>query len=49
MELLTSTYGVKGKGEGGSTAKKVVGGVGLGALHHDDGEKYGRLLQRRPT
>jgi len=41
MELLTSTYGVKGKGEGGSTAKKVVGGVGLGALHHDDGEKYG--------
>jgi len=23
---------VKGKGEGGSTAKKVVGGAGLGAL-----------------
>jgi hypothetical protein len=30
--LLTSTYEVKGKGEGGSTAKKVVGGAGLGAL-----------------
>jgi hypothetical protein len=30
--LLTSTYEVKGKGEGGSTAKKVVGGTGLGAL-----------------
>jgi hypothetical protein len=30
--LLTSTYEVKGKGEGGSTGKKVVGGAGLGAL-----------------
>ena len=30
--LLTSTYEVKGKGEGGSTAKKVAGGAGLGAL-----------------
>jgi hypothetical protein len=30
--LLTSTYEVKGKGEGGNTAKKVVGGAGLGAL-----------------
>jgi hypothetical protein len=30
--LLTSTYEVKGKGEGGSTAKKVIGGAGLGAL-----------------
>jgi hypothetical protein len=30
--LLTSSYDVKGKGEGGSTAKKVVGGAGLGAL-----------------
>lgn len=30
--LLTSTYEIKGKGEGGSTAKKVVGGAGLGAL-----------------
>jgi hypothetical protein len=30
--LLTSTYDVKGKGEGGNTAKKVVGGAGLGAL-----------------
>ena len=26
------TYEVKGKGEGGNTAKKVVGGAGLGAL-----------------
>jgi hypothetical protein len=30
--LLTSTYEVKGNGEGGNTAKKVIGGVGLGAL-----------------
>lgn len=30
--LLTSTYEVKSKGEGGSTARKVVGGTGLGAL-----------------
>jgi outer membrane lipoprotein SlyB len=30
--LLTSTYEVKGQGEGGKTAKKVVGGAGLGAL-----------------
>jgi hypothetical protein len=30
--LLTSTYELKGKGEGGKTAKKVVGGAGLGAL-----------------
>ncbi len=30
--LLTSTYEVKGKGEGGSTTKKVLGGTGLGAL-----------------
>jgi hypothetical protein len=30
--LLTSTYSIKGKGEGGNTAKKVVGGAGLGAL-----------------
>ena len=30
--LMTSTYEVKGKGEGGNTAKKVVGGAGLGAL-----------------
>jgi hypothetical protein len=30
--LLTSEYELKGKGEGGSTAKKVVGGAGLGAL-----------------
>jgi hypothetical protein len=29
---LTSTYELKGKGEGGNTAKKVVGGAGLGAL-----------------
>jgi hypothetical protein len=30
--ILTSSYEVKGKGEGSSTAKKVVGGAGLGAL-----------------
>jgi hypothetical protein len=30
--LLTSSYEVKGKGEGKNTAKKVVGGAGLGAL-----------------
>jgi len=30
--LLTSTYQVKGKGEGSNTAKKVIGGAGLGAL-----------------
>jgi hypothetical protein len=30
--LLTSTYEIKGKGEGSKTAKKVVGGAGLGAL-----------------
>jgi hypothetical protein len=32
IPLLTSTYEVKGKGEGGNTAKKVFGGAGLGAL-----------------
>jgi hypothetical protein len=30
--ILTSSYEVKGKGEGSKTAKKVVGGAGLGAL-----------------
>ena len=30
--LVTSTYEVKGQGEGSKTAKKVVGGAGLGAL-----------------
>ena len=30
--ILTSDYEVKGKGEGSKTAKKVVGGAGLGAL-----------------
>jgi hypothetical protein len=30
--LLTSTYEVKGKGEGSNTAKKTIGGAGLGAL-----------------
>ena len=30
--LLTSTYEIKGQGEGAQTTKKVVGGVGLGAL-----------------
>jgi hypothetical protein len=29
--LVTSTYEVKGKGEGSKTAKKVFGGAGLGA------------------
>jgi hypothetical protein len=30
--ILTSDYAVKGQGEGSKTAKKVVGGAGLGAL-----------------
>jgi hypothetical protein len=30
--LKTSDYEIKGKGEGGNTAKKVVSGAGLGAL-----------------
>ena len=30
--LLTSTYEIKGSGEGSKTAKKAVGGAGLGAL-----------------
>jgi hypothetical protein len=30
--LLTSTYEIKGAGEGSNTAKKVIGGAGLGAL-----------------
>ena len=30
--LLTSTYTIKGKGEGKKTAGKVIGGAGLGAL-----------------
>jgi len=30
--LLTSSYEVRSQGKGGSTAKKVVGGAGLGAL-----------------
>lgn len=30
--MLTSTYDIKGKGEGSKTAKKVIGGAGLGAL-----------------
>src|SRR5271167_3307939 len=30
--LKTTDYEVKGKGEGGNTTKKVVGGAGLGAL-----------------
>lgn len=30
--LMTTDYEVKGKGEGGNTTKKVVGGAGLGAL-----------------
>ena len=30
--LLTSTYVIKGRGEGSNTAKKIIGGAGLGAL-----------------
>jgi hypothetical protein len=30
--LMTSSYEIEGKGEGGNTAKKVIGGAGLGAL-----------------
>jgi hypothetical protein len=30
--LMTTDYVVKGKGEGGETTKKVLGGAGLGAL-----------------
>ena len=30
--LLTSTYEIRGKGEGSNTAKKTIGGAGLGAL-----------------
>jgi hypothetical protein len=30
--LLTSTYELKGKGEGKKTARKIIGGTGLGAL-----------------
>jgi hypothetical protein len=30
--LLSSTYEIRGSGEGSKTAKKVVGGAGLGAL-----------------
>jgi len=30
--LITSTYEIKGSGKGSNTAKKVIGGTGLGAL-----------------
>jgi hypothetical protein len=30
--LMTTEYEIKGKGEGGNTTKKVLGGAGLGAL-----------------
>ena len=30
--VLTSTYSIKGKGEGSKTAGKILGGTGLGAL-----------------
>ncbi len=30
--LMTDTYDIEGKGEGKNTAKKVIGGAGLGAL-----------------
>jgi len=32
IDFLTSTCEIEGKGEGSKTAKKVVGGAGLGAL-----------------
>jgi len=32
LPLLTSTYEIKGKGEGKKTTGKVIGGTGLGAL-----------------
>jgi hypothetical protein len=32
VPLLTSTFEIKGKGEGGKTTKKILGGAGLGAL-----------------
>jgi hypothetical protein len=32
VPLLTSTFEIKGKGEGGKTAGKIFGGAGLGAL-----------------
>jgi hypothetical protein len=32
IPLLTSTYEIKGKGEGKKTAGKVIGGAGLGAI-----------------
>jgi hypothetical protein len=30
--LITDTYEIKGRGEGGNTARDVIGGTGLGAL-----------------
>ncbi|HMD33008.1 MAG TPA: hypothetical protein VKG84_13930, partial [Candidatus Acidoferrales bacterium] len=30
--VVTSSYDIKGKGEGGNTTKKILGGAGLGAL-----------------
>jgi hypothetical protein len=30
--VVTNSYDIKGKGEGGNTTKKVLGGAGLGAL-----------------
>jgi len=30
--VVTNSFDIKGKGEGGNTAKKVLGGAGLGAL-----------------
>lgn len=30
--LLTSTYEIRGNGEGSNTAKKIIGGAGLGGL-----------------
>jgi len=45
--LLTSTFEVKGKGEGKKTAGKVLGGTGLGAIIGGiAGEEQGQPLAR---
>jgi len=35
LSVMTSTFEIKGKGEGKKTAGKVLGGAGLGALLAD--------------
>ena len=47
IPLLTSTYEITGRGEGGNTTKKVVGGAGLGAMIGGSrAEERGRPLAR---